>query len=712
MIQLLGKPSSDPLVLWIRSMLDDKLNDIIRPRFTLGYINDDLIYVSTSIGIVAIVEVVHHDLLNNKRLSDSVIKKLQKDGYDMSHLNFFIRTNGYTMKSTRDFKLYYSDEFNTSLARISNLLKCYSIKTLEKILSKFDNPITKKYSLYDVSIEIGELDATEKNRFESQCELLALDFVEDPSERSPWGTYFGPKFVGQNGEYPNPSMITPAVIVYWESRMNKSSNPILISQYAGLLWDFRQQITGLKADGALLDSLIESLIKCAEGDYVDHAMTGMQKLVRAFKLAQQSKKESLYPRIKKVFADYDTQYHNDDHVGVWGIRYSFMMENEKLFTEDEQLDIIHHIEGTFDRLLAKDPNLKNAQGLDPYKILDVATMLCNYYKKSGNKEKIKDFLRKVDEAYDKSLFSKSGLQTQNWLSQMIRVYNSYQLKDEASKKMLQLQQYGEITLKELQSNKLEFELPKEVVEQLETNLTTGTIEEIFQKLVFQFLPDKDAIEEHLKEVARYSPLIFLAHTQQLDYKGRPKSIIRSIENDIEGHLVLQSTQMIEITSALLRSILNKLKEMGVWSADKLFDYVRVAPFIDADRNIIIKRGLDAYFADDYLVSISLLIPQIEDSIRNILEANGGVVIKPQREKRGYQVKTFNEILVDPIIKDVFGKDASYYLRILFTDQRGMNLRNDVCHGLAPSNKFSSLAADRVVHALLLLGLLGHMALKG
>ncbi len=37
-----------------------------------------------------------------------------------------------------------------------------------------------------------------------------------------------------------------------------------------------------------------------------------------------------------------------------------------------------------------------------------------------------------------------------------------------------------------------------------------------------------------------------------------------------------------------------------------------------------------------------------------------------------------------------------YLRIVLTDQRGWNLRNDVCHGLSPANQLNGAVARRVM----------------
>jgi hypothetical protein len=44
-----------------------------------------------------------------------------------------------------------------------------------------------------------------------------------------------------------------------------------------------------------------------------------------------------------------------------------------------------------------------------------------------------------------------------------------------------------------------------------------------------------------------------------------------------------------------------------------------------------------------------------------------------------------------------------YFQVLFTDQRGWNIRNDVCHGISPVQAFSwPSLTDRIFHALLIL----------
>ena len=80
---------------------------------------------------------------------------------------------------------------------------------------------------------------------------------------------------------------------------------------------------------------------------------------------------------------------------------------------------------------------------------------------------------------------------------------------------------------------------------------------------------------------------------------------------------------------------------------EVLDYIKTTPILHENRFAIIEKALDAYFSKDYIVFIHLVIPQIEEAIRNIIEMAGGNVLKESRGG-GYHLKTFDEILRDEI----------------------------------------------------------------
>lgn len=71
---------------------------------------------------------------------------------------------------------------------------------------------------------------------------------------------------------------------------------------------------------------------------------------------------------------------------------------------------------------------------------------------------------------------------------------------------------------------------------------------------------------------------------------------------------------------------------------------------------------------------------------------------------GFQLRTFDDLLRDDIVARCFGEDLTFYIRILLTDQRGWNIRNDVCHGISQLDAFNYSVADKVMHVMLCLSL--------
>jgi lysyl-tRNA synthetase class 1 len=65
----------------------------------------------------------------------------------------------------------------------------------------------------------------------------------------------------------------------------------------------------------------------------------------------------------------------------------------------------------------------------------------------------------------------------------------------------------------------------------------------------------------------------------------------------------------------------------------------------------------------------------------------------------------NDILNDEFVRCVLKENLWRYLTVLYIDKRGLNLRNDLAHGLLGANAFNRNTADRVFHSLLALALI-------
>ena len=147
-------------------------------------------------------------------------------------------------------------------------------------------------------------------------------------------------------------------------------------------------------------------------------------------------------------------------------------------------------------------------------------------------------------------------------------------------------------------------------------------------------------------------------------------------------------------------------DIGGLSAEKIMTtIIEPSPIFDRERDPVIKRALELYFNRDFIVFCHLIIPQIENVICNIVTLSGSSVLRPQRSGIGFQLKTLDELLRDASISDALTENGAYYLRLVLTDQRALNIRNLLCHGILPPESFDVHVANRLLHVLILLGLI-------
>lgn len=100
------------------------------------------------------------------------------------------------------------------------------------------------------------------------------------------------------------------------------------------------------------------------------------------------------------------------------------------------------------------------------------------------------------------------------------------------------------------------------------------------------------------------------------------------------------------------------------------------------------RGLIAGFDGDFATAMAFLVPQLENSLRSILMANGHVPTKINDE--GVQEELdLNALLADDRLKAVLNRDYIMELRGLLVEKGGPNLRNRFCHGLVDDDELES-----------------------
>jgi hypothetical protein len=154
-------------------------------------------------------------------------------------------------------------------------------------------------------------------------------------------------------------------------------------------------------------------------------------------------------------------------------------------------------------------------------------------------------------------------------------------------------------------------------------------------------------------------------------------------------------------------VLEKLRERYAPSIDDLLSYLCQSPLLAQTRRELLEQGLRAYEQGDFTKAVHVLVPQIEQSLRNLLGLLRIPTTKTIPRHPGVQdVKSMNDVLSDSRVQQVMTENLWRYLSVVYIERRGgLNLRNDLAHGLVDPKAFNRSTADRVFHTLLALSLM-------
>jgi hypothetical protein len=112
------------------------------------------------------------------------------------------------------------------------------------------------------------------------------------------------------------------------------------------------------------------------------------------------------------------------------------------------------------------------------------------------------------------------------------------------------------------------------------------------------------------------------------------------------------------------------------------------PLIGVGRAELVLRGLYAGLVGDFVVACHLLVPQIEHSIRHVLNQQG-IVTTSLSSERIQEEQDLSRLLQRPETIEIWGEDLIFYLRGLLVERFGANLRNRLAHGMMHELEFDS-----------------------
>lgn len=571
---------------------------------------------------------------------------------------------------------------------------------LTQILNEFDSIEKKGFEEQYIVSKLNPL-FKDVNDIELIAEQMAFNFQEDFEKKEEgWGNYFGPNYVIDNGdgtfsESPSKRLITQEIYDYWLRRKDEVINPVLKARYIGLVLDFEKDFETNINRFELVKEYLATLLNIASDNYLRNIPSVFTKLKRALSLSIKFKLKENIPKIIQQYINIESKQ-DFNHPGHWGFCFNDLLLNKGITLENEVKNfIIAELEEKLDTLNDKTKNGK----FNPWTAEQAGTMLLSYEK---NKFKQEVILNKIESGYRNVFSESSNIQISGWLDHLTKLYRQFGFTDESNRLLKEVREIGEKAVEEYGTVSHKYEIKKSELEELQNHLSSELFEEQLVNLAHYFLINKEYSEKETIEISREHFTSFFG-SSLTDEKGRTVAYIGPIQEDLEGHVVQHITRSMSFRIPYFQFITEKFIFDRELEKSKLVNFICNSDTIEESRKEIIKNCIDFYLSQNWISFIHLAIPQIEQACRYALEICGGVVLK--QKENYYQLRTFGEVLRDETFKKIVSEDVAFYFQILFTDNRGWNLRNSVCHGIPNPNFFSRSVADRVLHALLVLGLL-------
>lgn len=577
--------------------------------------------------------------------------------------------------------------------------------TLAEVLAAYD-VAGQRFEYHDYVAALCSMPDDERTKPESQYEWTAFKLQPNDSDHT-FGGYFGPQVTMADAQgnpvyIPALSDITPDAVLYWEQRYNKTAtNPLMRMRYAALVWDFKKRIVNADYDKDLYRVYVDSMLEVCNNDLESHPVVTTTVLERLFSIAKGNPAD--LAKTKDALRDFEARKATDKTVRLWACQFLLMTQNKKCFTQGEIDSLVTSHEDRLKRLIAPDAKGK----IDVWTVDAQCNILADYYNRCQQKEDVRRVLKVLEQAHKQCFDPNNPLQSMGILEQLHHKFAHFGLKNEADALTAEIQAMGAPASKTLQQHKYEFEIPKEVFDQADELFGTKapSDEERWSNFIFQFIPCKAEEEKSLAEAAKYSPLTYMTATNMMDFKGRPQSVIGSYDKDPEGNLVMHITQHLNFSIHFLGIAIAKMREAGLMTPDRIMsDIIEPSPLYEEASYSVIRQALEFMFNDQPVLACHLLVPQIECAIRNLVENAGFSVIKPQkRVEKGFQLITLDDLLRKEPVEKAFTTDGALYLRLVLTDQRSLNIRNELCHGILPPDSFGSGVAARLLHVLVMIG---------
>jgi hypothetical protein len=542
---------------------------------------------------------------------------------------------------------------------------------------------------------------------------VALRFLHGgKDEADDWRTHFRPFAVwrGPGGTVlvePNPTLLVGPVAAELKGLACAARNPALRARYYDVLWDMSPKFTMEQRQVEWASHAIDGYLAACEGRLWKNLPRLRDGLARAADLAITTPDAVRMGQVKRVALAL-SEPPGEDSLQLRLLAFDVLWENRKKLglNADEELRVVRVLEDEFRPLTTTTPGAELSTNA-----LEACTIrLARYYQAKQTRAELERVLRAYNTVMDGLLRQAEPLVAMVRLEEVHAVLHQFGMiaeRDDVARRVEALRSGARANAKPIESK---VHIPLDDFERQMEKFTHGSLDECLRRFVASTIRSKSQAQQDLQELMKQAPLSSLVGVHLFDRDGDPVARLGSVVDDPEGRLVHHCGKHISVQSGFVRLGIERLIAGQRINAPQLRAWFADSPVIPESRREVLTWVIDHYFEDDWIGAAHALVTVLEASVRESVRLSGGVVYK-QAKGGGLIPCDLDALLRDPSVDRLFGSDAVLYLRTLLTDRRGLNLRNEICHGKVPAEGFNAHTATMVLTGLLLVSMARFVQLK-
>ena len=233
------------------------------------------------------------------------------------------------------------------------------------------------------------------------------------------------------------------------------------------------------------------------------------------------------------------------------------------------------------------------------------------------------------------------------------------MKADADRVLQAYTEKGKRAAEDLKPVQAPIEIKPEELEQFLDLMSEGTLRDCLERIAVRFVPAVRKIRDLLQQMLTRTPILARIEITRI-VDGHFAARAGPIETDPDGRLIMQLAQYVDGEGLLLTTTLARIREKHQLDTGSILAMLFESPIFDPDRMPLLEQGLQAYLQGDHITAIHVLIPQIEYTLRRLLELLG--LSKLRSGKNGtMQVKNLNEVLRESAIQGALGENIQSVL---------------------------------------------------